>query len=257
MRALFSLVFAFLLLAPTPSWCESAAQYIQASDGMARYGHAMQESRSFSETLQALAEWNSFVFSRSEWSLAPALVERLAAANWKARQAGPPTITAEELATAVTNLINSKLATMNRAQQEEMFLRVWSEATPKGDWSPASDYEHASISQNADGTSRVTVHPTAFLNTKATFTALAPGMMSDSMKFYPGEAVLVLYCEASGDKGFGGAWMAKTKKAIGDFTGLDMSNRYLFGENGYLARRPLNAFLTEEAMSRLFSQLGF
>ncbi|MFQ5723413.1 MAG: hypothetical protein ACE5G6_02885 [Terriglobia bacterium] len=244
------------VLAATSS--SSAAQYFQATEGgMAQYGYALQQSTSPSQTLQALAEWNTYVSVRSEWLMSSTLVQRLAVADWNARQAGAPTITPEQLATAATNLINAKLSTMTAEQQLAGFKAMMVVDTPKGSYGPNADYEHVSGTQNPDGTWRVTVSPQAFSERKTDFAQLAPGMVSSSTNFYPGEAVLVLYSVAADDPGFGGQYVAILKDWLERMTGLDMSNRVLYGENGFAARRPLTTFLTEESMSQLFSELGF
>lgn len=234
-----------------------AAQYLQTTDGgMAQYGYAQQQSTSLSQTLQATADWNSYITSRSQWGLTATLIDRLAVADWNARQAGSPTITAAQLATTATNLINQKLATMTTAQIEEGAQQMYTELTPKGRYGLNQPYPHASA-QKISGVWRVTIAPEAFSETKADFAALAPGMVSSSANFYPGEAVMVAYAVASGDPGYGSQFITDSKRNIADLTGLDMSQRYLFGENGYQFRRPLETFLTETAMNQFFSELGF
>lgn len=235
-----------------------AAQWLQAPDGgMGQYGYAMQQSASPSQTLQALSEWNSYVTFRAGWGMTTALVERLATADWNARVAGSPTITPEQLAAAATNLINNKLSTMTAQQQEDLFQQNMVEVTPKTTWGLNSYFPHATASQNTDGTWRVTISPTAFSKRKAIYQTLAPGMVSSSTNLYPGEAMLVAYSVASADMGFGEDVESKVKKKIGDMTGLDMTNRNLYGEQGYVRRRPLNTFLTEPAMSQFYYDLGF
>lgn len=235
-----------------------AAQLLQAPDGgMAQYGYAMQQSTSLSQTLQALSEWNSYVTFRAGWGTTAALVERLATADWNARLAGSPTITPEQLAAAATNLINNKLSTMTAQQQIDLFHQMMVEITPKASWGLNSYFPHATATQNADGTWRVTISPTPFSNRKVTYQTIVPGMVSSSTNFYPGEAMLVAYSVASTDVGFGEDFVSRVKKTIGDMTGLDMTNRNLFGEQGYLRRRPLNTFLTEPAMSQFYYELGF
>ncbi|MFQ5662832.1 MAG: hypothetical protein ACE5HL_03265 [Terriglobia bacterium] len=235
-----------------------AAQFLQATDGgMAQYGYALEQSTSPSATLQALAEWNSYISVRSEWGMSSALLSRLAAADWNARQAGAPTITSEQLAVAATNLINAKLATMTAAEQQAGFERMRAEATPKGRFGLNSKYPYVSAVQNPDGTWRVTVSPEAFSKRKTWLATYAPGMVSSSANFYPAEAIMVAYSVASGDQGYGTEFITIMKQSIADLTGLSMTNRYLFGENGYLTRRPLTTFLIEQSMSQFFSELGF
>ncbi len=238
----------------------SAASYLQASDGgMAQFGVRLQQSASPSETLQTLSDWNSYVVSRSEWGLgltAP-LLDRLATADWNARKAGSPQITAEQLATAVTNLINARLASMTAEQQVALFWAMMTELTPKGRLGLNQKEDYVSAVKQGDGRWTVTISSAAFAGGKATFSQWAPGMVSNSTNFYPGEAILVFYFLASGDTGFGGDFSSKVRKALTDLTGLDMANRYLYGERGYLVRRPLQTFLTEQAMGQLFGELGF
>lgn len=235
-----------------------AAQFLQApAGGMAQYGYAMQQSSSSAQTLQALSDWNAYVNFRGEWSMTTVAVERLALADWTARQAGVPTITPEQLAAAATNLINNRLATMTAQQQGDLFDQMMVEVTPKLAWGLNGYFPHATATQNVDGTWSVTISPTPFSNRKADYQIIAPGMVSSYTNFYPGEAMLVAYSVAAADMGFGADFVSKVKNGIGDMTGLDMANRSLFGEQGYLRRRPLNTFLTEAAMSQLFSELGF
>jgi hypothetical protein len=234
-----------------------AAQFLQATDGgMAQYGYSMQQSSSPSQSLQAIADWNSYITSRSEWGLTTTLIDRLAVADWNARQAGSPTITAAQLATAATDLINAKLATMTTTQIEEGARQMYSEMTPKGRYGLNQRFPYASA-QKVGGRWTVTIEPEAFSEKKTDFATWAPGMVSSSANFYPAEASLVAYAVASGDPGYGSEFLTDLRKDISDLTGLDMSQRALFGENGYGRRRPLNTFLTEPAMSQFFSALGF
>jgi len=82
-------------------------------------------------------------------------------------------------------------------------------------------------------------------------------MVSASANFYPAEAMIVAYSVATWDMGYDNAFIVKMKKAISDYTGLDLSNRYLFGESGCLVRRPINTFLTKQALGQFYSDLGF
>ncbi len=241
--------------AATNSW--SASQSFQATDGgMAQYGTRLQQSTSYSATMQALTDWNSYIESRCEWSMSSSLLTRIGSADWNDRQSGSPRITAEQLADASARLINSKLATMTAAQQTELGRRIRGEVTPKGALGINQYAPYVSAAQQADGRWVFDVSPLAFTSRKAVFSQLAPGMMSSGDRFYPGEAMMVLYSLASGDMGFGLDYQATVKKALGDLTGLDMTNRSLYGENGYFFRRPFNSFATEQAMSELLSELG-
>jgi len=224
---------------------------------MAQYGYAMQQATSSSQTLQALADWNTYVSSRTQWGLSSTLVSRLAAADWKARGAGSPTITPEQLAAAATRLINARLATMTAEQQQQGFKRMMREVTPKGNLALNPLVSYMSATRQSDGRWTVTISPPGFSRRKSVFAQFAPGMVSRSENFYPGEAMLVSYSLASEDMGYGLDFQAMIKKRIGDLTGLDMGSRSLYGENGYFVRRPLNTFLTEEAISQYFFELGF
>lgn len=234
------------------------AAYIQSTDGgMATYGTAMQGSSSSSATLQTLSNWNGYVASRSNWSLTSPLVTRLANADWTRRQNGLQTITPQELADAANRLIAAQLATLSASQQQQLWNTMTMEQTPKGNFGIGSSVSNVSAVRNSDGTWRVTVAPEMFSRRKAFFAQYAPGMVSTGTNFYPGEAVLIFYSVGSGDMGYGSQWVAKVRKAIGDLTGLDMTSRQLFGDNGYVARRPMNTFLTEPRMSQFFTDLGF
>ncbi|MGH9778114.1 MAG: hypothetical protein ACRD5I_06850 [Candidatus Acidiferrales bacterium] len=236
----------------------AAAQYLQASPGgMAQYGYAMQQSSSSSATLQALSNWNGYINPRSQWSLSGTLLTRLALADWNARQTGPPQVTPQQLADAATRLINARLASMTAQQQADGFKRMMVEVTPKGALGINPDNPYISATRQSDGRWTVTVSPEMFSKRKAVLSKLAPGMLSASTNFYPGEAILVCYSVASDDLGFGGDFEPKVKKVLTDATGLDMTNRSLYGENGYLFRRPLNTSLTDGAVSLFLSDLGF
>ena len=240
-----------------------AGSYLQVSSsgsggGMAQYGFRLQQTTSSSATLQALSDWNTYIVSRSETGigLTTALISRLATADWNARQAGSPAISAQLLAEASNDLINTKLATMTRAQQESVFEQNASVLTSKGRFALnyPNDYVSATLVANSW---TVSVDPQLFSVRKDFFKQKAPGMVTTSTNFYPGEAILVLYSVASGDMGFGGEFVTKSKKVVGDFTGLDMTSRYLHGDHGYLCRRPLAAFFTEQSVSTFFARLSF
>ena len=92
---------------------------------------------------------------------------------------------------------------------------------------------------------------------KANMNSMAPGMFTTSANFYPGEAMLVAYSVATWDMGYGDGYTTKMKQRLSDLTGLDMTNQSLFGQNGYLIRRPIRTFLTDAAISQFFTDLGF
>src|SRR5262249_52102121 len=143
-------------------------------------------------------------------------------------------------------------------QQQALYTQMMFESTPKGGvYSPNSGTHDVTATANADGTYTVTVSPAAFSKRKGFFQQKAPGMVSPYSNFYPGDASIVFYSLASGDQGLSNDFLNKMKKKIGDVTGLDMTNRSLFGDNGYLARRPLSVFCDEAGMDQLFADLGF
>jgi hypothetical protein len=82
-------------------------------------------------------------------------------------------------------------------------------------------------------------------------------MLTASTNFYPGEAMIVTYSIASWDMGYGNDYTSKVKKRLSDLTGIDMTNQNLYGDQGYLIRRPLKAFVTDASLSQLFTELGF
>ncbi len=237
------------------SWSQAALQ--SSNGGMAQYGAAMQASNSSSATLTALSNWNTYVASRSGWSMSSALVSRLATADWNARQAGAPTLTAQQLATAATELINNQLNTMTATQQNALFTACFSVQTPKGKIGVNPNYPYISGSQNGSGQWTVTVQSTAFSSRKTDFTTLAPGMVSSYSNFYPGEAMLVVYSVATWDMGYGNGFIPKATQRISDLTGLITTGLMLYGDNGYLIRRPIAQFVTATALSQFFTQLGF
>ena len=237
-----------------------AAQYLQEPDGgMAQYGTSLQQSTSLSNTLQSLSNWNAYIVPRSENGLAlsSTLLNRLAAADWNARQGGAPQITASQIASAANQLIANKLATMTAAQQQALFNSMISVSTPKGLFSLNQDNSYVSASQNPNGTWNVTISSAAFADRKAQFAQLAPGMVSSSTNFYPGEVIIVLYSVASSDMGYGTDFLTSTRQTVRDLTGLDLTSTFLFGEHGFFCRRPMATFLTAASMSQFFSSLGF
>ncbi len=237
------------------SWTQAALQ--SSNGGMAQYGAAMQTSPSSSATLATLSNWNTYVASRSGWSISSTLLSRLATADWNARHAGAPTLTAQQLATAATQLINNQLNTMTTAQQNALFAACFSVQTPKGKIGLNPNYPYISASQNASGQWSATVQPSAFSSRKTDFATLAPGMVSSSANFYPGEAMLVAYSVATWDMGYGNGFVSKATQRISDLTGLSTTGLVLYGDNGYLIRRPIAQFVTATALSQFFTQLGF
>src|SRR5216684_7899805 len=227
-------------------WEQAALQ--SSNGGMAQYGTAMQGSQSSSATLQALSNWNTYVASRSGWSISSTLLSRLATADWNARRAGAPTLTAQQLATAATQLINNQLNTMTTAQQNALFAACFSVQTPKGKIGLNPNYPYISASQNASGQWSATVQPGAFSSRKTDFATLAPGMVSSSANFYPGEAMLVAYSVATWDMGYGNGFVSKATQRISDLTGLSTTGLVLYGDNGYLIRRPIAQFVTATAL---------
>jgi len=236
-------------------WEQAALQ--SSNGGMAQYGTAMQGSQSSSATLQALSNWNTYVASRSGWSMSSTLLSRLATADWNARQAGAPTLTAQQLATAATDLINNQLKTMTAAQQNALFAACFSVQTPKGKIGLNPNYPYISGSQNGSGQWTVTVQPTAFSSRKTDFATLAPGMVSSYSNFYPGEAMLVVYSVATWDTGYGSGFIPKATQRIADLTGLSTAGLRLYGDNGYLIRRPIAQFVSSTSLSQFFTELGF
>lgn len=229
-----------------------------AGGGMATYGIAEQTAGSVSEDLQAVTNWNSYISGRSVWSLSSSDLSRLSTANWNARQAGAPVITAQQLANAATTLINATLATMSASQQQTIFQQNTTISVPYGSYTfsqPGASY--VSATENSNGTWSVTVSSGAFSDEKTFLQTNAPGMVSSSANFYPEEAILVVYCLATGDQGFDDTYLNATASVLGPSLGVNMSGQALFGTNGYLVRRPLSTFLTEPNISQFFTNLGF
>jgi hypothetical protein len=242
-----------------------AAKSLQnSSGGMAQYGYAIQQATSASADLQAISNWNAYIASRSGWSMSSTMCSRLANADWNARQAGAPTITPQQLADAANHLIASTWGTMTASQQMSLILQNDYVGTPKGRLGVIADVgleqPYVSVTQNPDGAFAVTVEPGLFSNDsigKAFFQSYAPGMVSSGTNLYPAEVMLVTYAVASGDRGFDDARTSRTKTIIGDVSGLDMTNNVLYGDSGYLDRRPLSTFLTDQTLAQYFTDLGF
>jgi hypothetical protein len=227
------------------------------SGGMAQYGQGLLTSTSSQATLQVLSSWNSYINSRCNWTISAANVSRLATADWNARRAGSPTITAQQLANAANHLIHNQLATMTAVQQQTLFSQMMTTSTPKGNIGLNPNYPFATGSKNADGTFTITVQAAAFSDMKTNLLSMAPGMFTSSANFYPGEAMMVAYSVATWDMGYGSAYVTKLKQRLGDLTDIDMTNQSLYGQNGYLIRRPVTTFLTDAAISQFFTNLGF
>ena len=233
------------------------AMIAEPNGGVAQYGIAMMNSTSAAATLAAIQNFNAYAAGRSGWSLSSANVNRLATADWNARAAGNPAITAQQIATAATALINNQLATMTAAQQQSMIISNLSISTPSGRLGLNPGYPYVSEIQNPNGTFTFTVTADAFSVSKADFQQLAPTMISAGSNFYPAEAVLVGYSVASWDMGFGNDFIAAVQNRLGNLTGLNLTNQPLYGPQGYMIRRPLTTFLTDQAMSQFFTSLGF
>jgi hypothetical protein len=231
---------------------------------MAQYGYAIMQAASESADLQAVSNWNTYVASRCGWSMSSTISTRLANADWNARQAGPPTITPQQLTDAANHLISSVLSTMTASQQLSVIQQNCCVDAPKGRLGviaeASMEQPYVSVTQNADGTFSVTVAPGLFSNPsigKAFFQNYVPGMVSPYTNFYPADAMLVTYTVASGDRGFDDAWASRMKTVLSDISGLDVTNGSLFGDSGYPDRPPLSTFLTDQTLAQYFSDLGF
>jgi hypothetical protein len=225
--------------------------------GMAPYGSAMLSASSAAATLTAVTNFNTYVTARCGWSLSSANINRLASADWNARVSGGPSITAQQLATAATNLINSKLATMDAPTQRALAQSNFSVRTPKGTLGLNPGNPYVTATRNANGTYSVTVSAQAFSTRKADFQTLAPAMVTSNSNFYPAEAIMVAYSVASGDLGFGSDYVNAMRARLGALTGLNLTNQPLYGDGGFMIRRPLSTFLTDAALSQFFSSVGF
>jgi hypothetical protein len=186
-------------------------------------------------------------------------ITRLANADWNARQAGAPTITSQQLANASNHLIANAMNGMTRAQQEEAWQKIRMIQTPKGNLSLNFKYPFVNVTLGGDGKWHLIVSPDAFTHRKQDFANLPPGMLdaSSATTFYPADAMLILYSVATGDMGYGGEFISNARQRLASMTGLDMTNKYLFGETGFLVRRPCTTYLTEAAMSQFFADLNF
>ena len=205
--------------------------------GMAQYGIALQNSTSQQATLQALSDWNSYINGRCNWMLSAAMLKGLATADWNARHAGPPTITADKLASAANHLIRNQLASMTAAQQQALFSQMFKTSIPKGNLGLNPNFKYATGSRKPDGKFTLTIEPGAFSDMKADMGSIVPGMFSTSTNFYPGEAMMVAYSVATWDMGYGDSYVTRVKQRLADLTGMDMTDKSLYGEEGYLIRR--------------------
>ncbi len=103
-----------------------------STGGMAQYGTAEQVSTSLSATQQAVNNWNGYIGSRADWYFSSSDVTTIADADWNARQAGSPTITASQMASAANQLIVNTLATMSASNQESLFNQYAYVSSPNG-----------------------------------------------------------------------------------------------------------------------------
>ncbi len=205
-----------------------------------------------------MTNWNNYINARCAWSLSSSDLSRLANADYNARHAGAPTITPQQLATAITSIVNSTLSTMSASQQQSLFNRYASIAVPNiGQFGLNTADQNVSVVQNGNGTWTATVSSAEFSGRKGFFQQYAPDMVSSSSNFYPGEAVMVMYSLATGDMGYDNSFITSATQLVGNATGVSMSGQLLYGDNGYMIRRPLHTFLTEANISQFFSNLGF
>jgi hypothetical protein len=224
--------------------------------GMAQYAAAEQTSTSLTDTQQAVANWNNYIGGRANWYFSSGDVTTIADADWNARQAGSPTITASQIASAASQVINNTLSTMSVSQQQSMFDQYAYVMTAQGKFGTDWADPNVSAAQNSNGTWSVSVSPNEFSSLKSFFQQYAPGMMSPGSNFYPGEAMIVFYAAATCDRGYGGTFVTGMASLYDETTGL-ASGSYPFGDSGYVCRRPLQDFLTEPNLSQVFSDLGF
>lgn len=240
-------------LAGSEQWVTERLQ--STTGGMAQYGSAVLSSTSESADLSALTNWNSYINARCGWSLSSSDLSRLANADWNARQAGSPQITPQRLASAASSIINSTLSTMSASQQEALANENTAVSVPNGLYGMNAPDPNVSVTQNSNGTWTVTVGASDFSQRKSFFQTYAAGMVTSSSNFYPGEAVMVTYSLATGDLGYDDSYISAAKQFVENQTGSYV--QLLYGDNGYLIRRPLTTFLTEASISQLFSDLGF
>lgn len=243
-----------IVKAQNDQWVTESLQD-NSNGGMAQYGAGELASTSASSDLQVMTNWNNYINARSGWSLSSTDLSRLANADYNARQAGQPTITAQELANSITSVINSTLSTMSASQQQALFNENTSITVPNGQYGMNQPDANVSATQNGNGTWTVTVSANEFSQRKTFFQTYAPGMVSNYSNFYPGEAIMVTYSLASGDLGYDNNYISSTTQFVENATGSYV--QLLYGANGYLIRRPMGTFLSTTNVEQLFSDLGF
>lgn len=226
-----------------------------SSGGMAQYAVAEEDSASLSETQQAVSNWNNYVGGRANWYFTSSEVTTIADADWNARQAGAPAITASGIANAVTQIINGTLSAMTASEQQNLFNEYSYVTTADGPFATDWASPNVAASQNSNGTWTVSVSPNEFSSLKSFFQEYAPGMMSSGSSFYPGEAMIVVYSAATCDRGYGDSFVSGMANLYAATTGLAPGS-YPFGDSGYVCRRPLQDFLTQSNINQLFSDLG-
>jgi hypothetical protein len=146
---------------------------------------------------------------------------------------------------------------MSGSQQQSLYAQYAAITVPNGYFAPNATDPNITATQNQYGTWTVSVSPNEFSDLKAFFQQNAPGMMSSGSNFYPAEAVMVAYAAATGDRGYDTAYVNSMKSMIGATTGVDMTNQVLFGDHGYMVRRPMVFFFTESNLNQFFTSLGF
>lgn len=242
--------------AQNPSWVAGSLGDTSGG-GMAQYGAAELTSTSSSSDLQALTNWNNYINARCGWSLSSSDLSRLANADYNARQAGSPTITPQQLASAITSIINSTLSAMTASQQQALFNQDVAVSVPNGTFLVNTPDANVSATKNSNGTWTVSVNANEFSAQKSFYQTYSPSMVSSSSNFYPGEAIMVTYSLATGDMGYNNSFITSATQLVGNATGVNMSGNFLYGDNGYMIRRPMHTFLTETNISQFFTDLGF
>lgn len=142
-------------------------------------------------------------------------------------------------------------------QQQTIFEENVTIAVPNSQFGLNTPDSNVSATENANGTWTVSVSAAEFTQRKSFYQTYAPSMVSSYSNFYPGEAVMVTYSLATGDMGYDNAFISGAKELVGNATGVSMNSQFLYGDSGYLLRRPLHTFLTETNISQFFSDLGF
>lgn len=267
MRRSLSLTLAAALLTLVAVWLSLPNRTVKAqnnewvteelqnnSGGMAQYGAGELSSGSASADLSVMTSWNNYINARCSWSMSSTELSRLANADYNARHSGQPTITPQQLATAITSIINSTLSTMSASQQQALFNANASVSTPNGKIYVNQPDPNISATQN-NGLWTVTVSANEFSQRKSFFQTYATGMVSTYSNFYPGEAILVTYSLASGDFGYDNNYISSATQLVENATGEYV--QLLYGANGYLVRRPLPTFLTTTNTDQFFTDLGF